>query len=189
MESPSLLWRALVANIALADENLASFHVAGFIRVSSGGQRYFHSICTAPFVAHHIPNRPNVEGVSGHPQRSFISPGPSNWRSLELFVEHARPHCNSALIFSTVILDDNRGDVFHGGEFMSTGSTKNGRQETNHICCFSDGGDREHKAASSKSNADDVKCTIGATVGQLNDDAIFYLSGARVIGWTRPGGC
>lgn len=90
-----------------------------------------------------------------------------------VWVEHARPHGTSAQLFKGVIAGDGRA-VFDGQVHVRQDAQKTSAQQTNRNLLLSD-------AAVVNANprltihADDVKCSHGSTVGQLDLDALFYL--------------
>ncbi len=90
-----------------------------------------------------------------------------------MIVEHARPHCASHEYFNG-ILDDKSKGVFHGRILVQQIAQKTDAKQTNKNLLLSD-----EAAADTKPQleiyADDVKCTHGATIGQLNEESIFYL--------------
>src|SRR5205807_4879619 len=90
-----------------------------------------------------------------------------------MFVEHAQPNCNSHEYFNG-ILDGNSKGVFHGRIFVHQAAQKTDAKQTNKNLLLSDDATVDTKPQL-EIYADDVKCTHGATVGQLNEDAIFYL--------------
>ena len=88
-------------------------------------------------------------------------------------VEHLAPHCDSHELYKGV-LDDRAHAVFDGRIYVHRGAQKTDAKQTNRNLLLSD-------RAVANSNptleifADDVKCTHGSTVGQLEPDALFYL--------------
>ena len=96
-----------------------------------------------------------------------------------MIVEHASPHCNSHEYFNG-ILDDRSKGVFHGRILVRQLAQKTDAKQTNKNLLLSDNATADTKPQL-EIYADDVKCTHGATVGQLNKDSIFYLR-ARGIG-------
>jgi len=94
-------------------------------------------------------------------------------------VEHAKPHCASHELYKG-ILDGKARSVFNGLIHVHKGAQKTDAKQSNRNLLLS-------ADAIANSNprleifADDVKCTHGSTVGQLDDDAIFYLR-SRGIG-------
>lgn len=90
-----------------------------------------------------------------------------------LRVEHAKPHCDSREYFKGVYDDSSRG-VFSGRIVVHKDAQKTDAKQTNKSLLLSN-----EALADSKPQleifADDVKCTHGATIGQLDDAAVFYM--------------
>ncbi len=96
-----------------------------------------------------------------------------------MIIEHAQPHCASHEYFNGILDDKSRG-VFHGRILVREIAQKTDAKQTNKNLLLSDNATADTKPQL-EIYADDVKCTHGATVGQLNDESIFYLR-ARGIG-------
>ena len=96
-----------------------------------------------------------------------------------MVVEHAQPHCTSHEYFNG-ILDGRSKGVFHGRILVRPGAQKTDAKQTNKNLLLSDDATVDTKPQL-EIYADDVKCTHGATIGQLNEESIFYLR-ARGIG-------
>ena len=90
-----------------------------------------------------------------------------------MIVEHAQPHCASHEYFNG-ILDDKSKGVFHGRIYVHPFAQKTDAKQTNKNLLLSDDATADTKPQL-EIYADDVKCTHGATVGQLNEESIFYL--------------
>jgi Fe-S cluster assembly protein SufD len=90
-----------------------------------------------------------------------------------MVVEHARPHCNSHEYFNGILDDRSRG-VFHGRILVRQAAQKTDAKQTNKNLLLTDDATANTKPQL-EIYADDVKCTHGATIGQLNDESIFYL--------------
>lgn len=90
-----------------------------------------------------------------------------------MIVEHAQPHCASHEYFNG-ILDDKSKGVFHGRILVREIAQKTDAKQTNKNLLLSDDASADTKPQL-EIYADDVKCTHGATIGQLNDESIFYL--------------
>ena len=90
-----------------------------------------------------------------------------------LTVDHASPHCTSREFFKGIIDDKARG-VFSGRIIVRKDAQKTDAKQTNKSLLLS----REAQVESKPQLeilADDVKCTHGATIGQLDKEALFYL--------------
>ena len=88
-------------------------------------------------------------------------------------IRHASPHCSSHELYKG-ILDDEARAVFNGKIVVAIDAQKTDAKQTNKALLLS-----EEAQINTKPEleifADDVKCTHGATVGQLDEDALFYL--------------
>jgi len=90
-----------------------------------------------------------------------------------MIVEHAQPHCASHEYFNGILDDKSRG-VFHGRILVQEIAQKTDAKQTNKNLLLSDDATADTKPQL-EIYADDVKCTHGATIGQLNAESIFYL--------------
>jgi Fe-S cluster assembly protein SufD len=78
------------------------------------------------------------------------------------------------------VLDDRGRGVFNGKIFVREDAQKTDAKQTNQVLLLSDDATIDTKPQL-EIFADDVKCTHGATVGQLSEESLFYLR-ARGIG-------
>ncbi len=89
------------------------------------------------------------------------------------FIDHAVPRCTSHELYKGILGDKAHG-VFNGKIYVRQDAQKTDAKQTNKTLLLS-----EEATINTKPQleiyADDVKCTHGATVGQLDDEAIFYL--------------
>lgn len=88
-------------------------------------------------------------------------------------LEHAQPHCESREMYKGILSGQATG-VFHGRIVVLPGAQKTDSKQTNNNLLLSD-----EALVNTKPQleiyADDVRCTHGATIGQLDADALFYL--------------
>jgi Fe-S cluster assembly protein SufD len=94
-------------------------------------------------------------------------------------VDHVAPHCDSHELYKG-ILDGRSRAIFNGRIFVHKGAQKTDAKQTNRNLLLSDDA-LVNTNPQLEIFADDVKCTHGSTVGQLDDDAIYYLR-SRGIG-------
>lgn len=89
------------------------------------------------------------------------------------FVDHIKPNCNSSELFKGV-MDDKSKAVFNGKILVRKNAQKTNAFQTNKNILLTD-----EATVNTKPNlqifADDVKCSHGATVGQLDAEALFYM--------------
>ncbi len=94
-------------------------------------------------------------------------------------IDHAKPHCSSRELYKGVLDGKSRG-VFNGKIYVHKAAQKTDAKQTNKNLLLS-----QDAVINTKPQleiyADDVKCTHGSTIGQLDQDAMFYLR-SRGIG-------
>lgn len=100
-------------------------------------------------------------------------------------VDHAVPRCRSVESYKGVLDDKARG-VFNGKVFVREGAQQTDGQQSNKNLLLSESATINTKPQL-EIFADDVKCTHGATVGQLDEEALYYLR-ARGIGLEQARG-
>jgi Fe-S cluster assembly protein SufD len=94
-------------------------------------------------------------------------------------IDHAKPHCTSHELYKSILDGASKG-VFNGKVFVRKYAQKTDAKQTNKTLLLSDDATINTKPQL-EIFADDVKCTHGATIGQLDDEQIFYLR-SRGIG-------
>jgi Fe-S cluster assembly protein SufD len=91
----------------------------------------------------------------------------------QTFIDHAYPNCNSNELYKGILTDKAKG-VFNGKIMVRPDAQKTNAFQQNHSLVLS-------KTAKMNSKpqleifADDVKCSHGATIGQLNKEALYYM--------------
>ncbi len=94
-------------------------------------------------------------------------------------IDHGKPHCGSREVYKG-ILDDKAVGVFNGGIIVRPDAQKTDAKQSNKNLLLS-----EDATINTKPQleiwANDVKCTHGATIGQMDAEAVFYLC-SRGIG-------
>ena len=88
-------------------------------------------------------------------------------------LEHAEPHCPSHELYKGILGDTSRA-VFRGKIHVHQKAQKTDAFQQNENILLSDNA-RINTKPQLEIYADDVKCSHGATIGQLNEDALFYL--------------
>ena len=94
-------------------------------------------------------------------------------------IDHAKPHCNSHEHYKGILQDKSEG-VFNGKVMVRQDAQKTNAFQQNNTILLSDDAVMNTKPQL-EIFADDVKCSHGATIGKLNDEAKFYLK-SRGIG-------
>lgn len=88
-------------------------------------------------------------------------------------VHHKTPNCESYQNYKGIFKDQSHG-VFNGKVFVDKIAQKTNAYQQNNNVLLNEGATIDTKPQL-EIFADDVKCSHGCTVGQLNDDALFYL--------------
>ncbi len=88
-------------------------------------------------------------------------------------IDHAKPNCNSYELYKG-ILDDKARGVFNGKIFVRQDAQKTDAKQSNQALLLSDDAVVNTKPQL-EIYADDVRCTHGATIGELEQDALYYL--------------
>lgn len=88
-------------------------------------------------------------------------------------IEHAAPYCTSRQLYKG-ILDGKSRAVFNGKVYVREGAIQTDAQQTNRNLLLSNDA-RVDTKPQLEIFADDVKCAHGATVGQLEEEELFYL--------------
>jgi len=165
---------AVVEHLKFQDENQQAFHIATvaahFGRASNVAT---HSIAFGAKLS-----RTNIYATLAGEGLECILNGLYLTRGEQLadhymVVDHAQPHGASHEYFNGILADKSKG-VFHGRILVRPGAKKTNAKQTNKNLLLSDDATADTKPQL-EIYADDVKCTHGATIGQLNDESIFYL--------------
>jgi len=91
----------------------------------------------------------------------------------QVYIDHAQPDCTSNELFKG-ILDDHASAVFNGHILVRKDSQRTNAFQTNRNILLNDKATVNAKPFL-EIYADDVKCSHGATVGQIDDHALFYI--------------
>lgn len=92
---------------------------------------------------------------------------------ISLHVDHQAPHTSGHHLFKG-ILDDNAKGSFTGKVIVRKNSQQVDSSQLNHILLLSKKA-KAHTRPQLEVYADDVKCTHGASIGQLDEEQLFYL--------------
>ncbi len=171
---------AVVDHIKLQEESKKSFHIAR-MEVDQERNSNFssHLISTgADLTRNDFNARFNDEGGECTLNGLYMIDGTQLFDAHTL-MDHAKPHCNSHEHYKGILDVKSRG-VFNGKVIVRQDAQKtNAFQENNNILLS------DEALVNTKPQleifADDVKCSHGATIGQMDDEAKFYLK-SRGIG-------
>lgn len=165
---------ANVEHCKFQDESRDAFHVATIQSSLARDSRFTsHSISIGARIARHDINTVMTgEGVECVLNGLYVASG-SQLVDHHMIVDHAQPRCASHEFFHGILGGTSRG-VFNGKIFVRPGAQQTDAKQTNRNLLLTDDATVDTKPQL-EIFADDVKCTHGATVGRLDEDAIFYL--------------
>ncbi|MCX6898431.1 MAG: Fe-S cluster assembly protein SufD [Verrucomicrobia bacterium] len=165
---------ANVEHCKFQDESLGAFHVATIQSSLARNSRFTsHSISVGAQIARHDINAVMTgEGVECVLNGLYVASG-SQLVDHHMVVDHAQPRCASHEFFHGILGGKSRG-VFNGKIFVRPGAQQTDAKQTNRNLLLTDDATVDTKPQL-EIFADDVKCMHGATVGRLDEDAIFYL--------------
>jgi len=155
-------------------ESEQAFHIANIqAHVSAKGVFASHAFSTgAKIQRHDIGIALKGEGADCTMNGVYLADG-ERLMDTHTSLDHAMPHCTSHEIYKGILAGKAKA-VFNGRIIVRLDAQKTDAKQTNRALLLSDD-------ATINSNpqleifADDVKCTHGAAVGQLDEEALFYL--------------
>ncbi len=112
------------------------------------------------------------QNVTSNIYGMFIAEG-NQHMDTQSFIDHAQPHCLSNELIKGILLDRGKG-VFNGKIIVRPDAQKINAYQHNAALLLSPDAVMDSKPQL-EIFADDVKCSHGATIGQLDPDALFYL--------------
>jgi Fe-S cluster assembly protein SufD len=114
----------------------------------------------------------NGEGCECHLYGLYLTNG-TQLVDNHTLMDHAKPHCLSNELYKG-ILDEHSRAVFNGKVFVRKDAQKTNAYQSNKNILLSKDVNIDTKPQL-EIYADDVRCTHGTTVGQLDADSVFYL--------------
>jgi Fe-S cluster assembly protein SufD len=170
---------AVVDHYKVQREAPGAFHVAT-MQVNLGRSANFssHSISLGAALARNDVGATLSEGTEATLNGLYIVNGTQHVDN-HTTIDHAKPHGTSHEVYKG-ILDDRATAVFNGRIMVRKDAQKTDSKQTNKNLVLSDDAVIDTKPEL-QIFADDVRCTHGATIGQLDAEAMFYLQ-SRGIG-------
>ena len=155
-------------------ESERAFHLANIqAHVSAKGVFESHAFSTGARIQRHdIGIALKGEGADCTMNGVYLADG-ERLMDTHTSLDHAMPHCTSHQVYKGILAGKAKA-VFNGRIIVQLDAQKTDAKQTNRALLLSD-------EATINSNpqleifADDVKCTHGAAVGQLDEEALFYL--------------
>jgi Fe-S cluster assembly protein SufD len=171
---------AILDHVKIQQENVQTYHVANTQVVQAKASNFTtHSLSFGgALVRNEVRVRLGGEGAEATVNGLYLGRGAQHMDNYTV-IDHAMPHCNSHELYKGVLADKAHG-VFNGKIFVRKDAQKTDAKQTNKVLLLSDDATINTKPQL-EIFADDVKCTHGATIGQLDETQIFYLQ-SRGIG-------
>jgi Fe-S cluster assembly protein SufD len=165
---------AQVEHYKIQDEPDTAFHLA-LLDVRQGRESRFSSVSVAlgsTIARHEVHVRLQGEGAQVSVDGLYLPSGDQHHDN-PVLIEHAAPRCTSHQLYKGIV--DERGHgVFNGRIIVWPGAEGTDAHQTNKNLLLS-----EHAEIDTRPRleifTDDVKCTHGAAVGALDEEALFYL--------------
>ncbi|GMU85831.1 MAG: Fe-S cluster assembly protein SufD [Ignavibacteriales bacterium] len=171
---------AYVSHIIVQEENLNSYYINN-VEVTQEGNSNYESLNIALGSAigrTNMSTRFTGQNSEATLNGLFIADG-SQLIDNHTMIDHAMPHCRSHELYKGVLGGKSRG-VFNGKVMVRQDAQKTNAFQENKTILLSEDALIDTKPQL-EIFADDVKCTHGATVGQLSEESLFYLK-TRGIG-------
>jgi Fe-S cluster assembly protein SufD len=165
---------AMVDHVKLQREAHTAFHLAAmFVRVGRAATFRSHAITLGGRIARNdISAVLAGEGAECTLDGLYVADGEA-LVDTHTTIDHAMPHCPSHEVYKGILAGRARA-VFNGKIIVRQDAQKTNAKQTNKALLLSD-----HAQINTKPQleifADDVKCTHGAAIGQLDEDAMFYM--------------
>jgi Fe-S cluster assembly protein SufD len=171
--------RAVVDHYKVQQESADAYHIAT-LQATLGRSAAFasHSISLGGALVRNDVNATLSEGSDATLNGLYIVNGTQHVDNHTL-IDHAMPHGTSHELYKG-ILDGKAHAVFNGKIIVRKDAQKTDSKQTNKNLVLSDDAVVDTKPEL-QIFADDVRCTHGATIGQLDAEALFYLQ-SRGIG-------
>jgi Fe-S cluster assembly protein SufD len=165
---------AIIDHYKVEEESVDAFHIASMhIHAARSSNVSTHAFTLGGrIVRNDIVSVLDGEGAECTLNGLYIADG-ERLVDTHTTIDHAKPHCPSHEVYKG-ILGGRAKAVFNGKIIVRIDAQKTDAKQTNRALLLSDNATINTKPQL-EIFADDVKCTHGAAIGQLDEDAIFYL--------------
>jgi Fe-S cluster assembly protein SufD len=170
----SLADGARLQHYKIQRESMGAFHVAA-TRAELGPNSSYKTTAInfgAALSRHDISVQMDHEGAECSVDGLYMVDG-SQHTDTHSVIDHRQPHCTSHQLYKG-ILDGKSRAVFNGKVFVRHGAQQTDARQTNKNLLLSTDA-RVDTKPQLEIFADDVKCTHGAAVGQIDEEEKFYL--------------
>ena len=165
---------AITEHTKLQEESNKAFHIGGiFVRLSADAQAISNNVALGSLIARtDLSVKLTAEGGKCSLNGVYLANGRQHIDNFTQ-VDHQQPNCKSDEFYKGV-LDNRARAVFRGRVIVHQDAQYTDAQQENRNLLLSDDAEIDTKPQL-EIYADDVKCSHGATVGQLDEDALYYL--------------
>ncbi|HUP50508.1 MAG TPA: Fe-S cluster assembly protein SufD [Thermoanaerobaculia bacterium] len=165
---------AVVEHYRLGCESREAFHVGNvFIHQQRSSSVISRSVVAGgALVRNEVAGVLAGEGASLVLEGLFIGTGTQHLDN-HTVIDHLSPHCDSQELYKG-ILDQNARGIFEGKIIVRPGAQKTVSRQENRNLLLSETATVDSKPTLEIHN-DDVKCNHGSTIGQLEEEPLFYL--------------
>ena len=165
---------AMVDHVKFQREQPSVFHMsATFARVDRAGRFTSHAVTLGGKIARNdIMSTLAGDGAECTLDGLYVADGDS-LVDTHTTIDHAMPHCPSHELYKGILSGRARA-VFNGKIIVRQDAQKTNAKQTNKALLLTDDAQVNTKPQL-EIFADDVKCTHGAAIGQLDEDAMFYM--------------
>jgi Fe-S cluster assembly protein SufD len=165
---------AMVDHVKLQREGSSAFHLAAmFARVDRGATFRSHAITLGGRISRNdISATLAGEGAECTLDGLYVADG-DTLVDTHTTIDHAMPHCPSHELYKGILSGRSRA-VFNGKIIVRQDAQKTNAKQTNKALLLT-GEAQVNTKPQLEIFADDVKCTHGAAIGQLDEDALFYM--------------
>ena len=170
----SLADGARVQHYKIQRESMGAFHIAT-TRAELGRNAVYNTTAInfgAALSRHDIHVQMDHEGAECSVDGLYMVDGRQHTDTHSV-IDHKQPHCSSHQLYKG-ILDGRSRAVFNGKVFVRHGAQQTDARQTNKNLLLSTDA-RVDTKPQLEIFADDVKCTHGAAVGQIDEEERFYL--------------
>ena len=165
---------AKISHFRMQTESYDAFHVANTTVTQARDSVY--GMYVAEFGGKLVRNNINVihrgQNITSNLYGAFIARDRQHIDT-QSFIDHAEPHCQSNEFYKGILLDYGRG-VFNGKIIVRPDAQKTNAFQQNAALVMSPNATIDSKPQL-EIFADDVRCSHGATIGQLDKESLFYL--------------
>jgi len=164
----------MVDHVKFQREQPSVFHMsATFARVDRAGRFTSHAVTLGGKIARNdIMSTLAGDGAECTLDGLYVADGDS-LVDTHTTIDHAMPHCPSHELYKGILSGRARA-VFNGKIIVRQDAQKTNAKQTNKALLLTDDAQVNTKPQL-EIFADDVKCTHGAAIGQLDEDAMFYM--------------